>query len=74
MKVAVTFWGTGEYINFLPEWYERLEEYFLPDVEKNYFVFTDGELDGTPENITLMIYVHEENTLYGSAPENKFDW
>ena len=25
MKVVVTFWGTGEYINFIPEWYERLE-------------------------------------------------
>ena len=58
MKVAVTFWGTGEYINFLPEWYERLEEYFLPDVEKTYFVFTDGELEGTPENITLMNIPH----------------
>ena len=53
-KVAITFWGTESYAEFLSEWYERLEEYFLPDMEKHYFVFTDAELEGTPDNITLM--------------------
>jgi hypothetical protein len=44
MKLAITFWGTQKYIEFLPEWYERLEQHFVPDVEKHYFVFTDGDL------------------------------
>ena len=58
MKVAITFWGTESYLNFLPEWYGRLEKYFLPDVEKHYFVFTDGELEGMPDNITVMEIPH----------------
>ena len=28
-KVAITFWGTESYAEFLSEWYERLEEYFV---------------------------------------------
>ena len=51
MKIAITFWGTGTYLNLLPEWYERLEDNFLPDIEKQYVVFTDGELEGVPDNI-----------------------
>ncbi len=35
MKVAVTFWGTQSYLDYLPEWYDRNEKYFLNDVEKN---------------------------------------
>ena len=54
MKIAITFWGTGAYLNLLPEWYERLEDNFLPDIEKQYFVFTDGELEGVPDNINMV--------------------
>ena len=35
-KVAVVFIGTDKYLNFLPEWYKRCEEKFLPDVKKQY--------------------------------------
>ena len=58
MKLAITFWGTQKYVEFLPEWYERLEEYFVPEAEKHYFVFTDGDLEGCPENITKMEIPH----------------
>ena len=57
-KVAVTFWGTESYAEYLSEWYARLEKYFLPDMEKQYFVFTDAELDNTPDNITLIEIPH----------------
>jgi hypothetical protein len=53
MKVAVIFIGTGKYLNFLPSWYERCEEKFLPDIEKRYFVFTDGEIPESPENVSV---------------------
>ena len=43
MKVALTFWGTQKYINFLPNWYNSLEDKFLSGIDKEYFVFTDGE-------------------------------
>jgi len=58
MKIAVTFWGTQKYIEFLPEWYERLEKYFVPDLEKTYFIFTDGDLNDAPDNIVKMDIPH----------------
>jgi hypothetical protein len=58
MKIAVTFWGTQKYIEFLPQWYERLEKYFIPEVEKKYFVFTDGDLEGSPDNVIKMEIPH----------------
>ena len=51
MKIAITFWGTQKYIKFLPDWYQSIEEKFLPNIEKKYFIFTDGELIDPPENI-----------------------
>ena len=57
-RIAVTFWGTGEYLNFLPQWHERLEKFFCPDVEKKYFAFTDGELVGAPSNVTEVKIPH----------------
>jgi hypothetical protein len=50
MKVAISFIGTGKYLNFLPKWYEKVNENFLPDAEKTFLVFTDGEGD-FPEDI-----------------------
>lgn len=51
MKLSVIFIGTGEYINFLPSWHQACEEKLVPDVEKKYFVFTDGAMRGVPENV-----------------------
>ena len=53
MKVAISFIATGSYLNYLPKWYEYLEKNFLPGVEKTILVFTDGELDETPDNIKI---------------------
>ena len=58
MKVAVVFIGTDKYLNFLPAWYERCEEFFLPDVEKKYLIFTDGDVPESPEN---SIVYHQEH-------------
>ena len=51
MKLAVIFIGTGKYLDFLPAYYEACEEFLVPNTEKTYFVFTDGELTGTPDNL-----------------------
>ena len=58
MKLAVIFIGTGKYLNFLPAYYQACEEYLVPNTEKTYFIFTDGELDGLPENV---ISYHQEH-------------
>ncbi len=87
MRIAVTFWGTQSYLNFLPEWYGRLEKYFLPNNPKHYFVFTDGEIERIPDNVTLMKIPHygfpdtynktfeEMLKLYDNGGrEDEFDW
>ena len=50
-KVAICFIGTGKYVNFLPDYYQHIEEHFLPNSEKTFLVFTDGELEGVPDNV-----------------------
>ena len=60
MKVAIAFIGTGKYLNFLPKYYEHIEKYFLPNSEKTFIVFTDGELSDTPENIIPYYQEHLE--------------
>ena len=57
MTVAVVFIGTGKYLDFLPSWYERCEENFLPGVDKKYLVFTDGDVPEAPDN--AIVYKQE---------------
>jgi glycosyltransferase involved in cell wall biosynthesis len=59
-KVAICFLGTGKYIDFLPKYWENIEANFLPNTEKEFFVFTDGEMDDVPENITSIPQKHLE--------------
>ena len=54
MKVAIIFIGTAKYLNFLPQFYENSERFLFTDVEKRYFVFSDGGIDGLPDNVTLI--------------------
>ena len=56
MKVAVVFIGTDKYLNFLPTWYERCEEFFLPGVDKKYLIFTDGSVPESPDNSICLLY------------------
>lgn len=57
MKVAICFIGTGKYLNFLPNYYENIHEYFLPGTEKTFLVFTDGEGD-FPEDVKVYEQEH----------------
>ena len=57
MKVAITFIGTNKYLDFLPQYYENIEKYFLPNTEKVILAFTDGELNDVPRN--LKVYKQE---------------
>ena len=42
MKVAISFIGTNKYLDYLPQYYEYIEENFLPNTEKTILAFTDG--------------------------------
>lgn len=57
MKVAITFIGTSKYLNFLPQYYEKIHDNFLPNSEKTFLVFTDGEGD-FPEDIKVYPQEH----------------
>ena len=43
MNVAILYICTGDYIVFWDDFFESFEQVFLPDFEKEYFVFTDAE-------------------------------
>lgn len=58
MKVAISFIGTNKYLNFLPKYYKNIEKYFLPKCDKTILAFTDGELNGTPENLKVFAQEH----------------
>jgi len=57
-NLAVVFIGTDKYLNFLPSWYDSCEEFLVPGIRKQYFVFTDGELEGTPDNVSVYKQEH----------------
>ena len=58
MKVAISFIGTNRYLDYLPQYYENIEKYFLPNSEKTILAFTDGELNDTPDNLKAVSYTH----------------
>ncbi len=58
MKVAISFIGTNKYLDYLPKYYENIEKYFLPNSEKTILVFTDGELNDTPDNVKVYYQEH----------------
>lgn len=60
MKVALSFIGTGKYLEYLPKWYEKVQENFLPGVEKHIFVFTDGEIEEAPDGTSIHFLEHKE--------------
>ncbi len=44
MKIAILYMCTGNYTLFWNAFYNSAEKFFLPEVEKHYFVFTDGTI------------------------------
>ena len=58
MNLSVIFIGTGKYLNFLPNWYAACEKHLVLNAEKHYYIFTDGELSDTPDNMTVYSQEH----------------
>ena len=83
-NVAIIFIGTNKYLDFLPRYYEQCEEHLMPDANKQYFIFTDGELDGTPDNMSIYPIEHKAwpaitlerfHTIFEAEEElTKYDW
>jgi len=59
MKVGIIFIGTFKYLDFLPNYYEAAEHFLFPEIEKQYYVFTDGDIGGDiPDNMTVIPTEH----------------
>ena len=71
MKVAICFIGTGKYLNFLPKYYQHIQEYFLPNSEKTFLVFTDGELNVLPSNV---IPYYQDHLSWPFITLNRFEF
>ena len=70
MKVAISFIGTNRYLDYLPQYYQNIEKYFLPNSEKTILAFTDGELNDTPDN--LKVY-HQEHLPWPYITLKRFE-
>lgn len=61
MKVAILYICTGKYEIFWRDFYLSCETYFLPGIEKHYFVFTDsGHIDFEQDNPRIH-RIYQEN-------------
>ncbi len=49
-NIAIIYLATGRDIKFFESFYPAMEKYFLPDIPKTYFVFTDDEKTPLPKN------------------------
>jgi len=58
MKVGIVTIATGKYDIFIDGLVESCDKYFLPGLEKKYFVFTDSVNIGSPKNV---IRVEQKN-------------
>tara|TARA_R110000868_G_scaffold50804_1_gene161802 strand:+ start:1771 stop:2628 length:858 start_codon:yes stop_codon:yes gene_type:complete len=74
-KIAINFIGTGNYLKFFPRYYETLMEYFVPECQKDFFVFTDGDLgDNIPDNIKVISSSENiEITKSDYSPDNWYN-
>lgn len=53
-SIAVMYIATGRYIDFWDGFYENMEKYFLPDIPKTYFLFTDAKDKNFPGNVEVV--------------------
>lgn len=44
MKIGIIYIGLGRYVRLWDGFYESCEQHFLPGIQKDYYVFTDGAL------------------------------
>lgn len=53
MKIGIIYVGIGRYVRLWDGFYKSCELHFIPDAQKDYFVFTDGTLPQAPNVNTL---------------------
>lgn len=61
MKIAILYICTGKYTVFWKDFYSTSEKYFIPNVEKHYFVFTDASDIYFENNDKKICKIFQEN-------------
>jgi hypothetical protein len=71
---GIIFLGTKKYINYFPRYYKNIKEFFLPEIKKVFFVFTDRveEQFLKKEDIQVIKIKHEGATTMLRAYEHMF--
>jgi len=54
MKIAILYIGTGRYTIFWDEFFKSCEKYFIKDVQKHYFFFTDDKTIKSDDKVTVV--------------------
>ena len=70
MKIAVLYIALGRYDIFWDEFYKSCENFFVPDVPKTYFVFTDSGRIHSADNI---VKIEHENMGWPNNTLMRFD-
>ena len=60
MRIAILYIATGKYIVFWDEFFSSSEQYFLPKVEKHYFVFTDSTNLSSLKGDNIHLITHQQ--------------
>jgi len=73
MKVGILYVCTGKYKIFWKDFYLSCDKYFLPETEKEYFVFTDAEnIDFETEN-HLVHRIYQNNLGWPGNTLKRYD-
>lgn len=71
--IAIITVAIGKYDRFWPGWYEAVQEYFLPQCTRHYYVFTDAD----PKDMFYLdcdytTVIHEENLGWPAPTRDRF--
>lgn len=58
MKIAILYICTGRYAMFWKNFHNGMEKYFLPNIAKHYFVFTDQYIESVNKNVHIIEQKH----------------
>lgn len=69
MKIGILYIAIGKYSTFFKDFYETCEKYFLPNSKKEYYIFTDNDLEEYYNFSNIKIIKEKDygwpgNTLY----------
>lgn len=70
MKIAVLYIALGRYDVFWDGFYKSCEKFFVPDIEKTYFVFTDSDCICSSKNV---VKIEHENMGWPNNTLMRFD-